>query len=409
MKPHAGFAEIPGTPEPTCGGRYMLTSIAPARTLACLGVLAMCLLGLLTDAHAGPRLSGRILKVVPEKRLVVLQRSNGTAFRAILRADAHLERLGVETKLGMFRVGDYAVVEVVGALNDDPLEGVGLYDIHTAGTAPPPTGSVNTSIQGGHAIPGGSAAVSPFAHDNPVPGLIGGGQNSAKPNYVPYHNPTQPWEGVPTTAGEPMPAPVFRSPVMQTTSSAHGASGGATSTHSSGGSATGGHATPVAPTFPAAPQGGTMTAAPAPAGSPWLAQAVTTPPGPPSPVVSSAPVTTTRQMPPQMSMPAQTPPNPISLYDESPGGYGRTGMEVVSLQGNVTQIAAPQRMITLQTMTGGQTALVQVRVPPQVGIVSSRTQTTVGLESLRVGDYLMVNGLQMTPGAVEARRMFVNQ
>ena len=156
-----------------------------------------------------------------------------------------------------------------------------------------------------------------------------------------------------------------------------------------------------------------MSAAPAPAGSPWLAQAVSRPPGPASPVVSSPPPSTVRQMPVAAQMP-MTPqmPSPVTLYDDgapSVTGGARGGMEVVTLQGNVTQLAAAQRMLTLQTMVGGQTSTVQVRVPPQVSAVSSRTQRPMNFDSIRVGDYVMLSGIQMMPGAVEARRLFVNQ
>lgn len=371
--------------------------------LICLVLTLACVFGVGVAAQANPRLSGRIVKIVPQKRLVVLQRANGTSFSALLRADAKYERMGTGTQLTQFHVGDYAVVEVVGALNDTPLDGVGLFDVYTAGQAPAPSGSVDTSIQGGHAIPGGSAAQTPWAHDNPVPAVAGGGgQNAAAPNYVPYWNPTQPWEGVPTQAGQSMAPPIYRSPVMQTTPAAH-----ATGTAAAHAEPPAAPVAPVSPAFPATPQGGTMTAAPSPAGNPWLGQAVSRAPGPASPVVSSPPVTTTRQMPVTPRM-----PSPVTLYDDGTGSMtsaAHAGLEVVTLQGSVTQIAAAQRILTLQTMTGGQTSTVQVRIPPQVSATSSRTQRPMGLESIRVGDYVMLSGIQMMPGAVEARNLFVNQ
>ncbi|NDD30637.1 MAG: hypothetical protein EB084_20445 [Proteobacteria bacterium] len=106
-------------------------------------------------------------------------------------------------------------------------------------------------------------------------------------------------------------------------------------------------------------------------------------------------------------------PNPSQLYDDgtplNTAGAARPGMEIVSIQGSVTQIAAAQRMLTVQTMGGGQSQMVTVRIPLQVAIMGSRMQQNVGFEGLGVGDYVMLTGIQMMPGAVEARRVFVNK
>ena len=360
----------------------------------------VCALSLIACAHAMPRKSGRIVKIVPEKRLVVLQQPGGNTVRVVITKDAHIERMGQVTKMGSFRVGDYAVVEIGGMLNEDPLEGVGLYDVYTAGEAPPPTGSVDKSIQGGFAVAGGSAATVPFTHESATVPLLGGGQHAAHSETTLEWNPTTAWNGVTGTPGEARPQPRVASPIVQPMM-APGTSYQAPSAPAS--------TVRVAPAFPATPQGGTMTAAPAPAGSPWLAQDLPRSSGPPSPVVS-APVNTVRQMP----TPTQNPmPNPSQLYDDgtplNTAGAARPGMEIVSIQGSVTQIAAAQRMLTVQTMGGGQSQMVTVRIPLQVAIMGSRMQQNVGFEGLGVGDYVMLTGIQMMPGAVEARRVFVNK
>lgn len=365
-------------------------------------------------AFANPRVSGRITKIMPQRRLIVMQRGDGKLFRAVLRPDATLERLGVPTRLTQFRVGDYAVVAVCGPLNEDPLDCDGLFDVQSAGKAPPPSGSVDRSVEGGFAIPGGSAALMP--HPPSPSGMVGGSQNVLKPTFTPSWNPTEPWDGVPTDPGRDVPPPVVKPPPLPSmtpfarhlpdaTVNAYGSTRASQKT--------------TTPDFPATPHGGTMTAAPSPSGNPWLAQAVGRNnagetsasrrlPSTSSPVVTpSVPVTTTR-MPP----PAPASSNPVQFYDDSPGGIAsaaRPGMDIVSLLGSVTQLNLVHRQFTVQTLVGGRAQMVTVRVPLQVGVMNGRSQQKVGLENIRIGDYVMVTGIQITQGAVEARTLYVNQ
>jgi hypothetical protein len=362
-----------------------------------LGGLVACII-MAGPALAAPRISGRIVKIVPARRMVVLQRSDGKTFHAIIENGATVERLGAATNLSGFRVGDYVVVEVAGPLNDDPLDCDGLYDVHTAGRAPAPTGSVDTSIQGGTAVMGGSAARMPFDYNNSstAAAVSGSSANVSHVQWEPAYTPTRPWDGITGDPNHALPPPVVH-PVPATLESK--APGTAQNTQP-----TVGAYGPVVPTtFPAPAQGGTYTTQPSPAANPWIAQAV----GQNNPPVPQSPVSTVRTMP-QM-------PSPTQMYgvdDNNAVGIAnaaRPGMDIVSLQGSVTQIMAPQRMFTMQAMVQGRQVMVNVRVPVQVGVMSSRTQAMVGLENVRIGDYVMLTGIQMMPGAVEARKLYVNQ
>lgn len=339
---------------------------------------------------AFPRITGRLVKVNAQKRIVVFQRADGKMLRAAIRKDAVVRRLGTDTTMATFRPGDYVVVEVVGPLNDVPLDSAALMDTGSAGRAPSAIGSAPNTPTGTFATAGGPAAPMPFPQQPSVGAQTAlGGSQPAVPgvgqydvNSKPAQPDTQPGPGVGAYG------PIGAGPTSQTI-----------------------QIPPQNPKFPAPPTSATYTASPSPANSPWtgqvIAQGGVTPAPPPNSV--SPPRAPTPILMPQQ--PQQAPPNPNVLIsgEESPSGANPGIPDVVSIQGNVTQVDLGRRMFYVQAMLAGRPQMVAVVVPPQVQMLSARTQQAVGFDTLRVGDFVILQGIQSIGGAIEARtRIFIN-
>lgn len=342
------------------------------RSIVASLLAVLLLLGGPLDAHANPRVTGHIKRI--RGNSLVLVRSSGQVVTAVLQRGATIKRDGKTASLSQFHVGDVVVVEVAGALNDDPLECEGLYDFRTAGVAPRVVGGGTPYNQGGIALPGHINVPAPS--DLGVTGMIGGNENMTTAPPVTVYKPTRPWENEPTQAGATFKLPEYQKP--SPTEAVMVAPGATT------GSETGTAPAPVVPNatpsnFPPPARGNVpMTAAPAPSQNPFIAEAIGAnngaPPQPPSPVV----------------MPS-------------------IGGNLISLQGTVIQVVAAQHLFVMQAQVGGRAETVQVKVPPQIGIISASNQRVLTLDRIQSGNYVMLTGVQVAAGAVEARKLYVNQ
>ncbi|MBM3463892.1 MAG: hypothetical protein FJX76_17490 [Armatimonadetes bacterium] len=357
-------------------------------------VLAMLLMAACAGAaQAGPRFSGRLVKLDSAKRVVVFTRSDGKTCRALVRKDAIVKRLGVDAPMNTFRPGDYIVVEIVGPLNDVPLDASALYDVHTAGRAPSAIGSAPHTEQGGFVTGGGPAAPSIVGHQ-PEAAVIGiGGTQGNVPLVGHYEVHSKPAEHAGHHDGPGV-----------------GPYGPNTNAH-------GTQTIQIKPvTEPT--HSGPFVAAPAPAGSPYTAQViaqggvsqpqsnVTTPPPAPQPIPPPVQQYPTAQTYPQQQAPAN--PNVLISGEDTPVSSNPSMPEIVSMQGNVSQVVPARRMFYVQALVNGKPAQVAVIVPQQVMVISTKSQQMVGVETLRVGDFVMLQGMQGMGGVVEARKVFLN-
>lgn len=392
-----------------------------ARSL-CTILVALLLVAVALPAMAGPRVSGRLLQVVGARKMVVIQRADGKKLRVVLRQDSLFKRAGNDSTLGGFRLGDYVVVEIGGALNDDPLDGVALMDVHTAGRAPTAPGSApNTQIQGGFATIGGPAAPMPSNVTPPSTTSlgIGGSANIVTPDFRATWSPTQPWANVPDVPGQALPSVMEEARAEQrarTTMPRPAHPGQPAQVNAYG-------QNPGAPGTVQAP----MTATPVAANNPWVGQVVSGSPNPQQIGMpnASAPVTTTYGANPYGANPySANPYGTTSPYAKNPYGTdptpndstgnaytysGPQGPQVVTLQGKVTQVEPARRLLMVQSLQAGQTQIYTVTVPAQVQVTLSRSRRVAAIDSLRTGDYVQVSGLMGVGGTVEARQLMVNK
>ena len=353
---------------------------------------------------ANPRVSGRIVKIIPASKLVVLQRADGKHVRVLMRQGSLFQRTGAEVTLGRFRAGDYVVVEIAGALNDDPLDGQALMDITSAGRAPSATSNPVQPTTGTFPTVGGVSAAMPNMPSVSAVGL-GGSQNvpgmgvPGMSDYQPRWNPTQPWAGVGTDPGSPLPDVNATITANNRQVMSRPPSTGNPATVNAYGQGV----QPQQSVIPGS-TGGTMTAAPAPYAAPWTAQ-----------------VMSAQTQPQQVSMPSNSAPGsalnpygpstPASQNDPfgTAGGTAPQGPQVVTLQGAVTQIDLNRRMFTMQSSLSGRQTVVTVSVPAQVPVILSQSRKLSGLESVKRGSYLQVSGIMSIGGLVEARKIMLNQ
>ncbi len=348
-------------------------------TTSLLAVALLMALAFPCLAGVGPRRLGRIVGLNAAKRAVVIMSEGGKKYRASLTT---------------FRVGDYVAVEIVGPLNDDPLDAAAMMDMYTAGPAPTLRGSANTSIQGGFATAGGPAAPNPFPSPNVSGVAMGGGQNvpAAAGVYTSTINPTPQASRTPDAGpgvgkyGPTDATGVQTIQIPKTTSQ------------------TSQPTVPTSYTIPAqTPTNAPMTAAPSPAGSPFTAQVIaqqgkTTPSASPPAQPQPIPVPTPTPTPTRAPAPAAA----------SPSIGNASTAEMVSLQGNITQVVPIRRTFSMQTVVDGRPGLVTVVVPAPAQIMNAKTQQLADFETLRVGDYVLLQGLRGTAGLVEARKLYVN-
>ncbi|MHB2015385.1 MAG: hypothetical protein ACYCW6_00400 [Candidatus Xenobia bacterium] len=285
-------------------------------------VVALLLAVLMAPAWAGPRLSGTFVKGDSKTGVLVMKLSDGTLKRVQLQPGAISQRMGHGAHVGDFQPGEKVQVEVVGAMSDDPLEASSLLDEFSAMQRPtgPAPGTVYQVDTGGSMTVGGPMASLPYkpgvnSPSLPGPGAaigIGGGQNVGAGNFNQFPNP---------------------------------------------------------------PQGGTMTAQPAPLGAPSIGPAIG---GTPNPL-------------PQ--------PNTGGQYG------GPSGTDTISFTGQVMAVNAPQHTIWVQTTTFNNQPAAQrlmVVIPDGAQLVSP-VATYMRIDQIRPGSTVYVAGTENAAGAVQAR------
>jgi hypothetical protein len=150
--------------------------------------------------------------------------------------------------------------------------------------------------------------------------------------------------------------------------------------------------------------GGGMTAAPSPSQLPAMP-----PEGPSAPTTPQPPATT----------PGAVPYGPGSVIEGSsdedrdeagtgdfsvPSPGAGSGMQVVHIQGQVTQIVSSQRVVHVLNMSTGAT--VQIHIDARLAVQDVKTRQVGKFENIRVGSILDVQGLQSGP-VVEARIVYI--
>lgn len=327
---------------PLLGDRPIMETVMRRSIL--LAILGMVLVSSTLPAQANPRLSGRIVRMLVARRWIAVELTDGRTIHAILESDAELRRSNVVAQFSHFHVGDYVVVEIAGPLNDDPLDCNAMFDYVTAGKAPKPAGSVDTSIQGSHLTNAGTVAPK---HSVPRPEVVGAPPEKEEkekpkakvPGLTGQWNPTVPWSNVPSEAGPSMDPPRYEGPNLPKDTKA-----------------------PGIPTMP-------------------------------------EPVIVNPNWPVASTSGTKTPAN----ADPAPG----TSAGTVSLQGVITEVHAAQSAFVMRVSISGGTKTLRVTVSPHTELSRAGSGSALKLASVRVGDYVMLTGVHASSGAVIAYKVCV--
>ncbi len=358
-------------------------------------------------ASADPRITGRVVGVDTSHRIISIKCSDGRTVRARLRPNATIERYSTATTLGSFCAGEYVVLEIGGPLNDSVLDAEGLYDVHTAGQAPKPKGSVDWSIRGGFETENGGAAPEPFPTPN-ANAMVGGGQNVSTPANTGWHaewNPIVPWKGVPNAPGQSLPQPVLESTPMQPCTPTPGSR----PVQEPGVNAYGPTNSASSMSFPQISQAGAPPAAPPPKPMfPGVPQAGTS--DPPPPTVSAAPQSGYVAQPqaPVVTQPRTVAPDVMYGNPYAVAQQAAAGAQIVSLTGTISRVDVAHRMLLMLAMINGQMKPIQVRVPEKMGFVKVGEDNFIPLDNIRPGDMIAVTAIQIAPGLVQAQRAYIN-
>ncbi|MEW6282200.1 MAG: hypothetical protein AB1758_26580 [Candidatus Eremiobacterota bacterium] len=355
--------------------------------------LTLLLAGLLAGpALAGPTRSGVLRDFTPGQATFFLVGEDGKARKVMLVKNAHYEVCGRPSASSAFRDGMKVAVRICGALNDNPLQADLLMDLYSSSKYVQRTAQAPYyTAQGDFAFPGGVGGISqgtpglstaapnvigqlaqggnfPGSTTNPAPGTIPPDPNAPNNNQNPNFPTNQATNATPNAAAPSPAGSPFVAEAVNTMTQPN----------------TPGGATPGMSPPPATPYPGTYY----PGGNPTAPGY-----GPSMPTTSmmgmSDPQTDAVAM--QARMMNGNDDDPDGTNNSSVDGFNM-GPQVVQWQARVVQIDPVRRMLVVQPL--GSPTPQNVLVPPSVSIPP---------QALQAGQMIQIVGTANAAGFVEAQ------